>query len=74
MTQTKTAAACGSEKSFPENLENDLVDLPSEIGETLQHDKAMPSATASGDRALVLMDLENGMVGWESAEDPDNPQ
>ena len=73
MTKTKTAAACGSEKSFPENIEKDFVDLPSET-ETLQHDKAMPSATASGDRALVLMDLENGMVGWETADDPDNPQ
>jgi hypothetical protein len=74
MPETQIAAACGSEESFPENTEKDLVDLPSETDDTLQHDKVMPSTTVSGDRALVLMDLENGMVGWESAEDPDNPQ
>lgn len=32
------------------------------------------NAQASGDRAIVLMDLENGLVGWESADDPENPQ
>ncbi|KAF2257018.1 putative MFS multidrug transporter [Trematosphaeria pertusa] len=42
--------------------------------ETVQTEKARPAVQASGDRAVVLMDLENGMVGWESAEDPENPQ
>jgi hypothetical protein len=74
MPEKEAAAACGSEKSFPENMEKDLVDLPIEAEKSLQHDKAIPSATASGDRVLILTDLENGMVGWESAEDPDNPQ
>jgi hypothetical protein len=32
------------------------------------------AAPASGDRVLVLMDLDNGLVGWESADDPENPQ
>jgi predicted HAD superfamily phosphohydrolase YqeG len=33
-----------------------------------------PTAQASGDRVVVLMDLDNGLVGWESDDDPDNPQ
>ncbi|KAJ4297846.1 hypothetical protein N0V90_005742 [Kalmusia sp. IMI 367209] len=32
------------------------------------------TAQPSGDRALVLMDLDNGLVGWDSADDPENPQ
>lgn len=37
-------------------------------------DIAKAAAQGSGDRAVVLMDLDNGLVGWESADDPDNPQ
>lgn len=29
---------------------------------------------ASGDHAHVLMDLDNGLVGWDSEDDPENPQ
>lgn len=37
-------------------------------------DDAQATAQGSGDRAVVLMDLDNGLVGWESADDPENPQ
>lgn len=74
MPDSKDAEKCGSERSLPENMEKDIMGLPSEGVDGLEHGKPIPAPTASGDRALVLMDLENGMVGWESAEDPDNPQ
>ena len=32
------------------------------------------AAHSSGDRTLVLMDLDNGLVGWESEEDPSQPK
>ncbi|KAF2708406.1 MFS general substrate transporter [Pleomassaria siparia CBS 279.74] len=54
-------------------MERDTLGLSVEA-EYVQYDKPVAAATASGDRTLVLMDLENGLVGWESAEDPDNPQ
>ncbi|KAL1606817.1 hypothetical protein SLS60_004226 [Paraconiothyrium brasiliense] len=50
--------------------------LPTQINEPeiLSSEKVAPTAQASGDRALVLMDLNNGLVGWDSAGDPENPQ
>ena len=74
MPDSKAAAKCGSEKSLPENIEKDSVGLPAADEDNLRHEKSRPAVTATGDRFLVLMDLENGMVGWDCAEDPDNPQ
>jgi hypothetical protein len=71
MLEAKIAAEYGSEKSVPDDAEKEI----ESAGATdIRHEHAKPAAQASGDRALVLMDLENGMVGWDSAEDPDNPQ
>lgn len=74
MADEKTAAECRSEKSIPEDIEKEMVGAAAVDVETVQTEKARPAVQASGDRAVVLMDLENGMVGWESAEDPENPQ
>jgi predicted HAD superfamily phosphohydrolase YqeG len=38
------------------------------------NDIAQAATQGTGDRAVVLMDLDNGLVGWESADDPENPQ
>ena len=71
MSEAKTPTPYGSEKSMPPDIEKEIAstNTPDQ-----QHEDAKAAAQASGDRALVLMDLENGMVGWESASDPDNPQ
>jgi len=70
----KTDAERSSEESLPERMEKDIEGLPTETVDILQNGKHLPIVTATGDRTLVLMDLENGMVGWESEEDPENPQ
>jgi len=71
MSEAKAALEYGSEKSVPDDAEKEIESAG--VTES-KHEDAKPAAQASGDRALVLMDLENGMVGWDSAEDPDNPQ
>jgi hypothetical protein len=71
MSGAKTTVGCGSEKSVPDDVEKEIA---SSGATNVKHEDAIPVAQASGDRALVLMDLDNGMVGWESAEDPENPQ
>ena len=73
MPHSKINAERCSEKSLPENSEEDIVGMPNEAVTDIR-DKFTPPAATSGDRTPVLMDLENGMVGWESAGDPDNPQ
>jgi len=73
MPHSKINAERCSEKSLPENSEEGIVGMPNETVTDLQ-DKFIPIVATSGDRTLVLMDLDNGMVGWESADDPDNPQ
>jgi hypothetical protein len=63
-----------SEKSVHEDLEKGVNVIPVEDVDIVAPEKPEAAAQASGDRALVLMDLDNGLVGWESAEDPENPQ
>ena len=63
-----------SEKSIPDDIEEGIAAIPVEDLDIVAPDKPEVAAQASGDRALVLMDLDNGLVGWESAEDPENPQ
>lgn len=48
--------------------------LPADGVDTVPANNTPPSAPASGDRVVVLTDLDNGLVGWESDDDPDNPQ
>ncbi|KAF2464969.1 MFS general substrate transporter [Lindgomyces ingoldianus] len=60
MADLKSAEG-GSETSLPEDVEKEPL---GKLGAT----------TAIGDRCLVVMDLENGLVGWESGDDPANPQ
>jgi len=43
-----------------------------DVGPTEEAEK--PAISASGDRTLVLMDLDNGLVRWKSDSDPENPQ
>lgn len=63
----------GSETSLPELTEKDVDPVTErDVHEVEKTDK--PAISASGDRTLVLMDLDNGLVGWESDTDPDNPQ
>jgi hypothetical protein len=66
--------ACSSEKSLPEKGENDveLIDLEHDMRQIEKPETV--AISASGDRALVSMDLDSGLVGWESDSDPDNPQ
>lgn len=63
-----------SEKSIPDDIEKGIVAIPVEDLDIIAPEKPEVAAQASGDRALVLMDLENGLVGWESDGDPENPQ
>jgi hypothetical protein len=56
-----------------DSKENETI-LPIENTLIGQPNDAHVAAQSSGDRVLVLMDLDNGLVGWESDEDPDNPQ
>jgi predicted HAD superfamily phosphohydrolase YqeG len=60
-----------SKESISDDIEKEI-ESPSTP--TAKHEEVQPNAQASGDRTLVLMDLDNGLVGWESASDPDNPQ
>lgn len=48
--------------------------VPIDGVDTIPANDVQPSAPASGDRVVVLMDLDNGLVGWEGDDDPDNPQ
>jgi hypothetical protein len=73
MPDTKATQECSSEKSVPADIEND-VSLPAADADSLRPEKPKEATTISGDRALVLMDLENGLVGWENDKDPENPQ
>lgn len=69
-----TAIDCSPEKSAPEVIEKDS-DLPAADADESNHDnKPRTAAAPSGDRALVLMDLDDGLVGWDSDKDPENPQ
>lgn len=56
------------------DVERDILGTTVSDPGSLSPEKASPTAQSSGDRALVLMDLENGLVGWDSADDPENPQ
>lgn len=73
MSDAKITTKCGSEKSVLEHLEENVGIAATEV-DNLQEEKPKEFATASGDRALVLMHLENGLVGWENSQDPENPQ
>ncbi|KAF2741000.1 MFS general substrate transporter [Polyplosphaeria fusca] len=73
MTKTTINVDGGSEKSVPQRLESDI-GLPAADVDNLQYEKPKEETTTTGDRALVLMDLDHGLVGWESDEDPENPQ
>jgi hypothetical protein len=61
-----------SEKSLPDQIENSI-ESPPVGGNRFENAETKTAVTASGDRAVVLMDLDNGLVGWESADDPENP-
>ena len=64
-----------SEKSVvPDDIEKGIAAVPVEDLDIIAPDKPEAATQASGDRALVLMDLDNGLVGWENDEDPENPQ
>lgn len=56
------------------DIEKDILSTSVAVPEILTSQRAARNAQASGDRALVLIDLDNGLVGWESADDPENPQ
>ncbi|KAF2749116.1 putative MFS multidrug transporter [Sporormia fimetaria CBS 119925] len=73
MTITDTSAK-GSETSIPEKLEEAIGLEGQQIDVHQNGPTAKPTIAASGDRALVLMDLDAGLVGWESDDDPENPQ
>lgn len=73
MGDAKATTQCSSEKSVPGTIEKDAY-LPAMDVDNLQQEKSRVAATVSGDRDLVLMDLESGLVGWESDKDPENPQ
>jgi predicted HAD superfamily phosphohydrolase YqeG len=60
-----------SKESISDDIEKEIESPSTPIA---KHEEVQPNAQASGDRTLVLMDLDNGLVGWESASDPDNPQ
>lgn len=74
MSQEKVAAECSSEKSLQDDVEKEIVGAAATDVSQVEEERARPKPQASGDRALVLMDLENGLVGWENSEDPENPQ
>ena len=54
--------------------EKSIAVLPVEAVDAVPPNNPQAAIQASGDRALVLMDLDNGLVGWESDDDPENPQ
>ncbi|KAH7392747.1 putative MFS multidrug transporter [Pyrenochaeta sp. MPI-SDFR-AT-0127] len=64
----------GSEKSIPGDVENGPTVTLVEGADIASPEKPEAAVEASGDRALVLMDLDNCLVGWDSADDPENPQ
>lgn len=70
----KAGVECSSEKSVPDDIEKEIVGAVASDIHHVTQEKVTPTPQASGDRALVLMDLDNGLVGWESAEDSNNPQ
>lgn len=72
MPEARTAGECSSEKSVPDDVEKEIVSAGTTYN--IEDRDINPAPQASGDRALELMDIENGMVGWESVDDPDNPQ
>ncbi|KAF2017158.1 putative MFS multidrug transporter [Aaosphaeria arxii CBS 175.79] len=74
MPDEKPRVKHGSEHSLPGGVNEDIVALPATDSDSIRGEKSNPATSTSGDRALVLMDLENGLVGWENAEDPENPQ
>lgn len=71
----KTPIDCSLETRIPlkNEIEKDITTTFPSDDDVKQEDVAT-SPQASGDRAVVLMDLDNGLVGWESIEDPANPQ
>ena len=62
-----------SEKSLA-NSEKDVEIDSTDDAESPPPDNHQKATETSGDRTLMLMDLDNGLVGWESEEDPENPQ
>lgn len=77
MILEKKSAMGTSENSLPEDLERAEAIVGLEVDGVAQDEKSAdgePAIAASGDRALILMDLENDLVGWESNDDPMNPQ
>ncbi|KAH7075605.1 putative MFS multidrug transporter [Paraphoma chrysanthemicola] len=55
-------------------LEKGIADVPCENIDAASLHASAPVAPATGDRVLVLMDLDKGLVGWEDENDPENPQ
>jgi hypothetical protein len=56
------------------DMEKTLAAAPGESIEAASIHSSPATASATGDRVLVLMDLDNGLVGWEDDNDPENPQ
>jgi hypothetical protein len=54
--------------------EKDTPVIPSENFDTIQLNNLGPAAQFSRLRVLVLMDFDNGLVGWESDDGSENPQ
>lgn len=57
-----------------EDIEKTVVVAPVEGLDADSQVRPQTPAQSNGDVKLVLMDLDNGLVGWESADDPENPQ
>jgi hypothetical protein len=54
--------------------EKDTPVIPSKNFDAIQLNNLEPAAQFSRLRVLVLMDLDNGLVRWESNDDSENPQ
>jgi hypothetical protein len=66
----------GNKTSEPLRIDNEKETQvqPTENLDFIRPSDPQPAAQSSGDQVLILMDLDNGLVGWESDDDPENPQ
>jgi hypothetical protein len=73
MADVQNYSEKSSERSSMDDSKN-IPDEPLEVVDSVSRNNPQAVAQVSGERPLVLMDLENGLVGWESDQDPENPQ
>ncbi|KAH7090532.1 putative MFS multidrug transporter [Paraphoma chrysanthemicola] len=62
-----------SKVSIEAALEKGVADVPCENIDAVSLHASPPAASNTGDRIVVLMDLDKGLVGWEDENDPENP-